>query len=109
MIDEASVETGEMLLRWDNAPHHSAIPTHLRHKHGGERIAPAARVSIEDVLAELATRLQSKDKVSEAPLSAPPGMDRPWDKAMPHVETWITKHFQELVEHTVATTLGSQN
>jgi hypothetical protein len=36
-------------------------------------------------------------------------MDRPWDKAMPHVETWITEHFQELVGHTVATTLGSQD
>ncbi len=52
--------TGEMLLRWDNAPHHPAIPTHPHHKHDGERIGPAARVSIEDVLAEVATRLQSK-------------------------------------------------
>jgi Family of unknown function (DUF6516) len=55
--------TGEMLLRWDNAPHHSTIPTHPHHKHDGERIGPAVRVSIEDVLAELATRLQSKGQV----------------------------------------------
>jgi hypothetical protein len=52
--------TGEMLLCWDNAPHHPEIPTHPHHKHDGERIGPAARVSIEDVLTELATRLQSK-------------------------------------------------
>jgi hypothetical protein len=39
----------------------------------------------------------------------PPSMDHPWDKAMPHAETWITEHFQELVEHMVATTVGSQN
>ena len=55
--------TGEMLLRWDNAPYHPEIPTHPHHKHDGERIGPAARVSIEDVLAELATRLQSEGKV----------------------------------------------
>src|SRR5437667_11527342 len=52
--------TGEMLLRWDNAPHHPAISTHPHHKHEGERIDPSMRVSIEDVLDELATRLQSK-------------------------------------------------
>jgi len=55
--------TGEMLLRWDNAPHHPEIPTHPHHKHDGEQISPAARVSIEDVLAELAPRLQSEGKV----------------------------------------------
>jgi Family of unknown function (DUF6516) len=55
--------TGEMLLRWDNAPHHPEIPTHPHHKHDGEQIGPTARVSIEDVLAELATRLQSKGEV----------------------------------------------
>ena len=55
--------TGEMLLRWDNAPHHSEISTHPHHKHDGERIGPSARVSIEDVLTELATRLQSKGQV----------------------------------------------
>ena len=54
---------GEMLLRWDNAPHHPAIPTHPHHKHDGEQIGPAARVSIEDVLAELADRLQSRGQV----------------------------------------------
>jgi hypothetical protein len=55
--------TGETLLRWDNAPHHPEIPTYPHHKHDEERIGPAARVSIEDVWAELATRLQSKGEV----------------------------------------------
>jgi hypothetical protein len=55
--------TGEMLLRWDNAPHHPEIPTHPHHRHDGERIDPAARVSIEEVLAELAIRLQSQGEV----------------------------------------------
>jgi len=52
--------TGELLLRWDNAPHHPEIPTHPYHKHEGERIGPAARVSIEEVLAELTAMLQSQ-------------------------------------------------
>ena len=68
MIDEANVQLLRVraelidgsLLRWDNALHHPAMPTHPHHKHDGERIGPAARVSIEDVLAELATRLQSR-------------------------------------------------
>ena len=55
--------TDEMLVRWDNAPHHPEILTHPHHKHDEERIGPAARVSIEDILAELATKLQSKGDV----------------------------------------------
>jgi hypothetical protein len=51
--------TGDLLLRWDNAPHHPEIPTYPHHKHEGEQIVPAARVSIEEVLAELAAILQS--------------------------------------------------
>ena len=51
--------TGELLLRWDNAPHHPEIPTHPHHKHEGERIGPSARVSVEEVLAELAATLKN--------------------------------------------------
>jgi Family of unknown function (DUF6516) len=56
-------QTGEMLLRWDNAPHHPEIPTHPDHKHGGERVGPSVRVSIEEVLAELAAALKGKGQV----------------------------------------------
>jgi len=55
--------TGEMLLRWDNAPHHPEIPTHPDHKHEGERVRPSGRVSVEEVLAELAAMLKSKGQV----------------------------------------------
>ena len=55
--------TGELLLRWDNAPHHPEIPTHPHHKHEGERIGPSARVSGEDVLAELAATLKNKGQL----------------------------------------------
>jgi hypothetical protein len=53
-------QTGEMLLRWDNAPHHPEIPTHPDHRHEGEQVGPSARVSVEEVLAELAAVLKSK-------------------------------------------------
>lgn len=53
-------QTGELLLRWDNAPHHPDIATHPDHKHEKEHVGPSARVSIEEVLAELAERLKSR-------------------------------------------------
>jgi hypothetical protein len=52
-----------MLLRWDNAPHHPEIPTHPDHKHERERVGPSVRVSIEEVLAELAAALKGKGQV----------------------------------------------
>jgi hypothetical protein len=58
--------TGELLLRWDNAPHHPESSTHPHHKHVGGQIGPSARVSIEDVLAELAATLKSKGQVEQA-------------------------------------------
>jgi hypothetical protein len=51
--------SGELLLRWDNAPHHPQLVTHPHHKHEGERVVPSARVTVEDVLAELAAVLDS--------------------------------------------------
>ena len=51
-------QTGELLLRWDNAPHHPELSTFPNHKHEGERVSPSVRVSIEEVLAELAARLK---------------------------------------------------
>ena len=51
--------TGELLLRWDNAPHHPQVPTYPDHKHEGERIDPSGRVSIEEVLAEITAALKT--------------------------------------------------
>ena len=53
-------QTGALLLRWDNAPHHPEIPTFPHHKHEGERISPSVRVTVEEVLAELAARLKRR-------------------------------------------------
>ena len=55
--------TGELLLRWDNAPHHPEISTHPHHKHAGEQIAPSERVPIDDGCAELTATLRSKGQM----------------------------------------------
>lgn len=52
--------TGELMLRWDNAPHHPEIPTHPDHKHEGEQVGPSVRASVENVLAEIAVVLKNK-------------------------------------------------
>lgn len=54
---------GEMLLRWDNAPHHPEIPTYPDHKHEGDQVGPSVRVSVDEVLTELAAVLKSKGQV----------------------------------------------
>ncbi|OGG52302.1 MAG: hypothetical protein A3F84_23370 [Candidatus Handelsmanbacteria bacterium RIFCSPLOWO2_12_FULL_64_10] len=55
--------TGEMLIRWDNAPHHPEISTHPDHKHAGEQVRPSSRVSVEEALAELSEALKRKGKI----------------------------------------------
>lgn len=51
---------GNLLARWDTAPHHPGIPTfpHPIHDGGETNIQPHAQVSIGDVLAEIGRRLQ---------------------------------------------------
>jgi hypothetical protein len=47
-------------MHWDNAPHHPEISTFPYHKHEGEQVVSSIRVSVEDVLAQLAVALESK-------------------------------------------------
>jgi hypothetical protein len=55
--------TGELLLRWDNAPYHPEISTHPHHKHAGKQLAPSERVPIDDGCAELTAILRSKGQM----------------------------------------------
>ena len=50
--------SGKFLLRWDNAPHHPEVSTHPDHKHEGGSIDPSMRISIEEVLADIAAKLK---------------------------------------------------
>ena len=51
---------GQRVFRYDNAPHHPEIVTHLHHKHLGpeDRLAPADQPSLNQVLAEIETWLK---------------------------------------------------
>jgi hypothetical protein len=43
----------EMVVRWDNAPHHPEVSTFPYHKHVGEAIQDSEEMGVEQVLAEL--------------------------------------------------------
>jgi hypothetical protein len=43
----------ELIIRWDNAPHHRRVRTFPHHKHVKEAILESREVVIEDILEEL--------------------------------------------------------
>jgi len=43
----------ELIIRWDNAPHHKQIQTFPHHKHVGETILESNEMEIEVILREL--------------------------------------------------------
>jgi len=44
---------GQMLFRYDNAPHHPEIGTHPHHKHMPGQIIPSSMPSLQDILNEI--------------------------------------------------------
>ena len=52
-------QKANLIVRWDNSPHRSHIPTHPHHKHVGKDVLPSHRVFIEDVLKEIQERITS--------------------------------------------------
>jgi len=50
----------ELIIRWDNAPHHKKIATFPHHKHVGEIILESNEVEIEDILRELEKMIQNE-------------------------------------------------
>lgn len=44
----------ELLIRWDNAPHHRELPTFLFHVHRKDGVFESKEMTVEDVLKELA-------------------------------------------------------
>jgi hypothetical protein len=45
--------SGQLILRYDNAPHHTEIQTHPHHKHIEDRIEPAEAPDLSDILREI--------------------------------------------------------
>lgn len=54
------ISGSEVLLRYDNAPHHPHIRTHPHHKHEGERVAPLEDPSIESFFREVISIISMK-------------------------------------------------
>jgi Family of unknown function (DUF6516) len=54
---------GEVVFRYDNAPHHSEVASYPEHKHARDNIVASSRPSIETVLEEVqAFRVTSERK-----------------------------------------------
>lgn len=47
-----------LLIRWDNSPHHKNLANFPYHKHEKEDVLPSFRISIDDVLSEIESKLK---------------------------------------------------
>ena len=45
--------SGEVIFRYDNAPHHPNLPTHPHHKHIGSAVEPSQDPDLSEVLHEI--------------------------------------------------------
>jgi len=55
---------GRLLVRWDNAPHHHALPTFPDHFHNGPTVEAATQPTIRNVLEYIAHRLSSQSQTT---------------------------------------------
>jgi len=53
-------ENGELIVRWDNAPHHREITTFPHHVHTGEMVEDSYKIMLDDVLKEMEHRLNTQ-------------------------------------------------
>ncbi|MCP5050409.1 MAG: hypothetical protein GY940_24815 [bacterium] len=53
-------ETEELIVRWDNAPHHRDIETFPHHMHTGEMVEESYNITLDDILKEIKHRLDSQ-------------------------------------------------
>ncbi len=44
---------GNLIARWDNAPHYPEIITYPHHKHVGKKILPSYSITCEEILEEI--------------------------------------------------------
>lgn len=48
---------GQMIFRYDNAPHHSDISSFPHHRHSPDKVTPSSIPSIEDLLNEISAMI----------------------------------------------------
>jgi hypothetical protein len=50
----------ELVIRWDNAPHHRKIKTFPHHKHVKEEVLESKEVVLEEILGEVEKMMKGK-------------------------------------------------
>jgi len=57
---------GNLITRWDNAPHHKDIETFPHHKHVGSKdnVQPSGEISLEDVLGVIEEEIKPPSSTS---------------------------------------------
>lgn len=53
-------ETGELIIRWDNAPHHQEIKTFPHHMHIREGVKESYSIMLNDILKDIKSQLNKK-------------------------------------------------
>lgn len=51
-------ESGSLMIRWDNAPHHVHLITYPHHKHIGDELAESREIQLIDVLYYIRQQLE---------------------------------------------------
>lgn len=51
-------EAGELIVRWDNAPHHLHLKTFPHHRHSSQNITESFNITLSDILKEIKQRLK---------------------------------------------------
>ncbi len=51
----------ELIIRWDNAPHHRQIRTFPHHKHVKDTVLESREVTIEEILEELEKMIEDEN------------------------------------------------
>jgi len=49
----------QLIIRWDNVPHHRHLPSFPHHRHEGGTVHESPRVSIDEVLNEIEPRFRT--------------------------------------------------
>lgn len=53
-------ENSQLLIRWDNAPHHPQLITYPHHKHVEKKVLPSHEIGILEVLAYISSILSGQ-------------------------------------------------
>ncbi len=53
-------ESGELVVRWDNSPHHNYLVTFPHHKHADNKVLPSTEITLEEVITYITKKLDKQ-------------------------------------------------